>query len=254
MFEIDKRKFGAFVAQLRKEKGYTQKELADRLFLSDKAISKWETSVSIPDTTLLVPLAELLGVTVTELLMCARMEQPHAVEPEQVETLVKTAIAFSDEKPLRAYQEKDKKWMLVYLFALLVGGGALLLAYTNGQMIEQIGLLFVMSAIFGAYFCFFVQGRLPKYYDENRINAYTDGMFRMNLVGVAFDNTNWPHIVRACRTWICTAMAFLPVLCLLMGYTQIAWWAAVQPYALLLLFLGMLLLPIYIMGRKYGSK
>lgn len=46
MFEIDRKKFGAFVALLRKEKGYTQKELAQRLFISDKAVSKWETGVS----------------------------------------------------------------------------------------------------------------------------------------------------------------------------------------------------------------
>lgn len=46
MFDIDKEKFGAFIAELRKEKGYTQKELADKLFLSNKAVSKWETGVS----------------------------------------------------------------------------------------------------------------------------------------------------------------------------------------------------------------
>ena len=42
MYEIDNQKFGGFVAALRKEKGYTQKELAEKLFLSNKAISKWE--------------------------------------------------------------------------------------------------------------------------------------------------------------------------------------------------------------------
>ena len=47
MFEIDKKKFGHFVAQLRKEKGMTQKELAQQLFISDKAISKWETGGSL---------------------------------------------------------------------------------------------------------------------------------------------------------------------------------------------------------------
>lgn len=47
MYELDKRKFGAFVAQLRKEKGYTQKELSECLLISDKAISKWETGVSL---------------------------------------------------------------------------------------------------------------------------------------------------------------------------------------------------------------
>lgn len=46
MFDNDKEKLGAFIAQLRKEKGHTQKELADKLFLSNKAVSKWETGVS----------------------------------------------------------------------------------------------------------------------------------------------------------------------------------------------------------------
>ena len=48
MFEIDKKEFGCFLAELRKEKGFTQKELAEKLFVSDKAVSKWETGGSIP--------------------------------------------------------------------------------------------------------------------------------------------------------------------------------------------------------------
>ena len=46
MFNIDKKKFGAFVAALRTEKGITQKELSEQLCISDKAVSKWETGVS----------------------------------------------------------------------------------------------------------------------------------------------------------------------------------------------------------------
>ena len=44
MFEIDKVQFGAFLLELRKEKGYTQKQLAEKLFVSDKAVSKWAVS------------------------------------------------------------------------------------------------------------------------------------------------------------------------------------------------------------------
>lgn len=60
MFDIDKEKFGAFISALRKEKGITQKELAEKLFLSDKAVSKWERGLSMPDITLLVPLSKVL--------------------------------------------------------------------------------------------------------------------------------------------------------------------------------------------------
>lgn len=253
MFEIDKRKFGAFVAQHRKEKGYTQKELAERLFLSDKAVSKWETGVSIPDIALLVPLAELLEVSVTELLMCEHMEQPCSVAPEQIETLVKTAIAFSEDKPVRAYQQKSK-WTVICVIAFLVGGFSLLAAYVSGQWKENVVVFFVISAIFAIYFCFFVQMRLPRYYDENRICSYSDGIFRMNIAGVALNNRNWLHIVGACRASTCLAMGFLPVLSLLMQSLQIVWWQFAEPFVMLFLMLGMVVIPIYVVGKKYESK
>ena len=75
MYEIDKEKFGAFVAQLRKEQGMTQKELAQKVYVSDKAVSKWERGLSMPDITLLIPLSQALGITVTALLECQRLEQ-----------------------------------------------------------------------------------------------------------------------------------------------------------------------------------
>lgn len=68
--------FSEFLYRLRKEKGMTQAELADRLGITNKAVSKWETGEAMPDTALLVPLAENLGVTVDELLKGARAEAP----------------------------------------------------------------------------------------------------------------------------------------------------------------------------------
>ena len=126
MFEIDKQKFGAFVAGLRREKGYTQKELADRLFISDKAVSKWETGASIPDTALLVPLSELLGVSVTELLMSEKMEKENTLEPGQVETIVKTAITYGEDTVKRAYQVKSR-WPFYYGMSFLAGVAGMLL-------------------------------------------------------------------------------------------------------------------------------
>ncbi len=59
---------GAAVKALREKRGYTQKQLAERLAVSDKAVSKWETGRGLPDVTLLEPLAKALGVSVAELL------------------------------------------------------------------------------------------------------------------------------------------------------------------------------------------
>lgn len=64
---------GAAVKALREEKGLTQAALADRLGVSGKAVSKWETSRGLPDITLLEPLAAALGVSVCELLSGGRV-------------------------------------------------------------------------------------------------------------------------------------------------------------------------------------
>ena len=59
---------GDTIRQLRESKGYTQKQLAELLMVSDKAVSKWETGRGLPDITLLEPLGAALGVSVAELL------------------------------------------------------------------------------------------------------------------------------------------------------------------------------------------
>lgn len=65
---MDNEKFGKFIKELRKEKGMTQKELAEKINLTDKAISKWERGLSFPDITLLNSLADVFGVSVSEIL------------------------------------------------------------------------------------------------------------------------------------------------------------------------------------------
>ncbi len=59
---------GNVIKTLREKKGYTQKQLADRLLVSDKAVSKWETGRGLPDLSLLEPLGAALGVSAAELL------------------------------------------------------------------------------------------------------------------------------------------------------------------------------------------
>ena len=64
---MDSLKTGALIAEARKEKNMTQRELASALHVSDRAVSKWERGAGFPDVSLLEPLADALGLTVTEL-------------------------------------------------------------------------------------------------------------------------------------------------------------------------------------------
>ena len=65
---MDRYVTGAVIRRLREKLGMTQEELAERIHVSGKAVSKWETGRGYPDISLLVPLAEALGISVLELL------------------------------------------------------------------------------------------------------------------------------------------------------------------------------------------
>lgn len=72
---MDNKKFGAFIAAQRKEKGLTQKELADKLCVTDKAVSKWERGLGFPDIKLIEPLSEALDVSILELMRSEHIEK-----------------------------------------------------------------------------------------------------------------------------------------------------------------------------------
>ena len=101
---MDAAKTGQLIAALRKEMNLTQKDLAERLQVTDKAVSRWETGKGFPDTALLEPLAAVLGISVGELLAGERLspaakEDPallqQATDRLLVETLRYTGSAFS---------------------------------------------------------------------------------------------------------------------------------------------------------------
>ncbi len=211
-FELDKEKFGDFIAKLRKEKGYTQKELAEKLFVSDKAVSKWERGQSLPDITMLNPLADVLGVTAAELLNCGKLEEEKNIDASQVDELVEKAISFSDEEK-EAVRKSRQKRFYIYLICFTVGAAATFYFYkTNGaQYYQSLIVIEVLTAVFGAYFMFFIKERLPKYFDDNRISAYSDGFFRLNTPGVYYNNRNWPYIVKNARISLMVVMVALPI-------------------------------------------
>ena len=65
---MENKSMGEIISTLRREKGMTQKQIADQLGITDKAVSKWERDIAFPDTATIPKLAEILGVSVEELL------------------------------------------------------------------------------------------------------------------------------------------------------------------------------------------
>ncbi len=70
---MDQIKIGKFIAQCRKEKSLTQMQLAEKLNITDRAVSKWETGKTMPDSSIMLPLCDILGISVTELLCGERL-------------------------------------------------------------------------------------------------------------------------------------------------------------------------------------
>lgn len=65
---MDAKKTGKFISDNRKRQGLSQKELAEKLHITDKAVSKWERGLSFPDITMLIPISEILEITLYDLL------------------------------------------------------------------------------------------------------------------------------------------------------------------------------------------
>lgn len=64
---MDHKKIGEFIAKLRKEKNMTQSELAEKLGISDRSVSKWERGLNLPDTNIMTELCSILGITINDL-------------------------------------------------------------------------------------------------------------------------------------------------------------------------------------------
>ena len=120
MYEIDNEKFGVFLAQLRKQKGFTQKELAQKLFVSDKAVSKWERGLSMPDIALLSPLANLFSVTITELLSGQYISEPEHMNMQEVENLVSRTLRLSAKEEQQRGQRRKRRGIIYFACVIIV--------------------------------------------------------------------------------------------------------------------------------------
>ncbi|MBQ8138503.1 MAG: helix-turn-helix domain-containing protein [Lachnospiraceae bacterium] len=149
---------GSFIAQLRKEKNMTQKELADKLGISDKTVSKWETGNGTPDVSLLQPLCKELSVNLNELLSGERLSD-ESYSGKAEENMMKLAKDAEDGR-------KNKKvvgiigagcGVLIFSFfleyAIITSGGTMgIFAFLDfPTLIMLLGLLMGIELISGRF-------------------------------------------------------------------------------------------------------
>ena len=94
---MEQEKIGKFILQLRKEKKITQKELAEKLGVTDRAISKWENGRGMPDLSLMKALCDELGISVNELLSGEKIESENYQEKFE-ENIINTMLITSKNK------------------------------------------------------------------------------------------------------------------------------------------------------------
>lgn len=113
---MDNQKFGQFILSLRKEKGWTQLELAEKLNVTDKAVSKWERGVGFPDIKMIEPIAEVFDVSILEIMRSEKIsEQPIPMES--------ATEAINNVIDVVAYQRKIERrniLITIIVFAIFV--------------------------------------------------------------------------------------------------------------------------------------
>ncbi|MBE5754285.1 MAG: helix-turn-helix transcriptional regulator [Clostridiales bacterium] len=141
---MDQIKIGKFIAECRKKQGLTQLELADKLCVTDRAVSKWENGKSMPDSSIMIELCNILNISVNDLL-CGEV----VTMDDHKEKLDKTIIEMVKQK-----EDNDKKLLsleiLIGILSMII-----LLGFTiSAAYIEMADWLKVCLIVSGFIICF----------------------------------------------------------------------------------------------------
>ena len=137
---MERKSIGSFIAVLRKANGLTQRELADKLGISDKAVSRWERDETAPDLSLIPAIAEIFGVTSDELLRGERAGEKDNSPEKQAE---------KTEKQIKALLKKVRtKFFTKSLICILISLVGLFAAMICNCAFYKKDLGFIVALIF----------------------------------------------------------------------------------------------------------
>lgn len=128
---MDNMQIGCFIAECRKEKQITQQELAGKLNITNKAVSKWETGKGLPDVTLLAVLADILGVSVDEILKAKRNDRDNSFSEDVIKNKTGENVMNHNSDAVISYllHKSITKFKLMAMVSILLSFAGVIIQY-----------------------------------------------------------------------------------------------------------------------------
>ena len=138
---MDQIKIGKFIAEQRKSKNLTQSQLAEKLFITDKAVSKWERGKAMPDSSIMLKLCEILEISVNDLLSGAKTQND-----EQNNERLLLAMA-------KEIEQKNKTiwttmWIIMTVSMIALLSGLILVAFFVPEGVWQLVAIIALCVVF----------------------------------------------------------------------------------------------------------
>ena len=191
---MNQEKIGKFIQELRREKDLTQSELASKLNVTDRAISKWENGRGLPDLSLIKPLCEELDISINELLSGEKLSKKEY--NEKLEENIENTIIYSDTK-IKSFKGKIKIILIVLItiisiilldtFQAIIFKNSPLIGYRD-EYLSDADSYVDRGILVDTYYCV---------KEKDMVGVYVKGKFNKFNCPVDRDNVcpPWPNVV-----------------------------------------------------------
>lgn len=195
---MDAEKFGSFLQARRKELGMTQAELAEKLYVTAKAVSRWERGIGFPDIKLLQPLADALDVSIVELMHAEKIQKELSKE-EASSMVTDTVNQIENQRQLNW-----KRKLLLYGGYVLIFAAYMVVhqvAYMRSLEPKWLGIPLIFISVYGL--------------------QYGIRALRAILTGTKFQGVSIKEIPMTPKLWAAVAIMFLSLAVLLFAITKL---------------------------------
>ena len=179
---MDQIKIGKFIAACRKQVNLTQLQLADKLGITDKAISKWERGIAMPDTSIMLQLCDILGISVNELLSGEKINMENN-EQKNEQLLLDMAKELENKTKTIWYS----MWAILIVSMTALFAGILLAAYLIPEGVWQLVTILGVCVVFltPCFYALKLEVSVGAYKCKNCSNeivpTYTEALFAMHM-------------------------------------------------------------------------